>query len=47
MHNQVRIIVGTLINIGKEILKINEIEDILKSKDRRMAGQQHQHGGCI
>ena len=38
MHNQVRIIVGTLINIGKEILKINEIEDILKSKDRRMAG---------
>ncbi len=38
MHNQVRIIVGTLVNIGKEILKIDEIEDILKSKDRKTAG---------
>ena len=38
LHNQVRIMVGTLIQVGKEILKENDIKKIIQSKDRKNAG---------
>ncbi|MEE2695149.1 MAG: tRNA pseudouridine(38-40) synthase TruA [Pseudomonadota bacterium] len=38
LHNQVRIIVGTLVDVGKELLDKKRIKDILKSKDRTNAG---------
>ena len=38
LHNQVRIMVGTLIQVGKEILKETDIERIIQSKDRKNAG---------
>ncbi len=38
LHNQVRIMVGTLIQVGKEILKETDIKRIIQSKDRRNAG---------
>ncbi len=38
MHNQVRIIVGTLINVGKEIIKESYMQQILDSKERKNAG---------
>ena len=38
LHNQVRIIVGTLIQVGKEILKETDIKRIIQSKDRKNAG---------
>ena len=39
MHNQVRIIVGTLIDVGKKTLVEESIKNIIKSKDRKNAGQ--------
>ena len=38
LHNQVRIMVGTLIQVGKEILKETDIKRIIQSKDRTNAG---------
>ena len=38
LHSQVRIMVGTLVDIGKGLLK-KSIEDIIISKDRAQAGQ--------
>ncbi len=38
MHNQVRIIVGTLINVGKGKWDEKRIKEILKSQDRKKAG---------
>ena len=38
LHSQVRIIVGTLIQVGKNKIKIEEIEKIIKSKKRSEAG---------
>lgn len=38
MHNQVRIMVGTLINVGKDILKDSDILDIIRSRKRENAG---------
>jgi len=38
LHNQVRIMVGTLIQVGKEILKETDIKRIIQSKDRKNAG---------
>lgn len=38
LHNMVRIIVGTLLFIGTGKLEAEELEDILKSKDRSRAG---------
>ena len=38
MHNQVRIMVGTLINVGKDIFDVADIPEIIKSKDRKKAG---------
>ena len=38
MHSQVRIIVGTLVEVGKEKLNIQEIKKIIESKDRSQAG---------
>jgi len=39
LHNQVRIIVGTLINVGKGKWDEKKICEILKSKDRKEAGE--------
>ena len=38
MHNQVRIIVGTLLKIGIDQIDENNLKEILMSKDRRNAG---------
>ena len=38
LHNQVRIMVGTLIEVGKEILEEKDIKRIIQSKDRKNAG---------
>ncbi len=38
MHNMVRIIVGTLIDIGKGLLEENEIDVMLEKKNRSCAG---------
>jgi tRNA pseudouridine38-40 synthase len=38
MHNQVRIIVGTLLKIGIKQIDENNLKEILMSKDRRNAG---------
>ena len=38
LHNQIRIMVGTLIQVGKEILKETDIKKIIQSKDRKSAG---------
>tara|TARA_Y100000590_G_scaffold466871_1_gene643671 strand:- start:929 stop:1666 length:738 start_codon:yes stop_codon:yes gene_type:complete len=38
LHNQVRIIVGTLVDVGKGKKKISDIKKIFKSRDRSMAG---------
>ncbi len=39
LHNQVRIMVGTLVNIGRNFWSVNKIKSILESKDRRNAGK--------
>ena len=41
LHNQVRIMVGTLIQVGKEILKETDIKRIIQSKDRKNVVQLH------
>ena len=38
MHNQVRIIVGTLLNVGRELIDESSISQILNSKERKNAG---------
>ncbi len=38
LHNQVRIIVGTIVKAGKNIWNKKKIVEILNSKDRRNAG---------
>lgn len=39
LHNMVRIIVGTLLNVGRGKLKSIDVLHILESRDRRTAGQ--------
>ena len=39
LHNQVRIIAGTLAMIGKEKIKKKDLEKIIKEKKRGSAGQ--------
>ena len=39
LHNQVRILVGSLINVGRKFWNKKKLEQILVSKDRRLAGQ--------
>ncbi|MFU0828629.1 MAG: tRNA pseudouridine synthase A [Lachnoclostridium sp.] len=39
LYNMVRIIVGTLIEVGQGIRRPEDIKDILKAKDRNAAGQ--------
>lgn len=38
LHNMVRIIVGTMINVGRGFTPVEQIPQILKSQDRRNAG---------
>lgn len=38
MHNQVRIIVGTLLNVGRGLIDESSIREILNSKERKNAG---------
>lgn len=38
LHNMVRIIVGTMINVGRGFTPVEQIPQILKSHDRRNAG---------
>ena len=38
LHSQVRIIVGTLVDIGKGKIKADEVKQIIDSKDRSRAG---------
>ena len=39
LHNQVRIMVGTLVNIGRNFWCVSKIKSILDSKDRKNAGK--------
>ena len=39
LHNMVRIIVGTLVNVSECLIKPEEIENIIKKRDRRAAGK--------
>lgn len=39
LHNMVRIIVGTLLDVSEGLISPNEIEDILKKKNRKFAGR--------
>ena len=39
LYNMVRIIAGTLVEVGLEKIKPEEISDIIKSKDRQKAGK--------
>ena len=39
LYNMVRIMVGTLIEVGRGKIKPDEIPDIIKSKDRNRAGK--------
>lgn len=39
LYNMVRIIVGTLINVGRGKFKTNDIIKIIESKDRKLAGE--------
>ncbi len=38
LYNMVRILAGTLLNVGLEKIHYSEIPDILKARDRRLAG---------
>lgn len=38
MHNMVRIIVGTLLEVGQNKMKANDVKYILTKKDRQLAG---------
>ncbi len=38
LHNQVRIMVGTLVNVGRGKIKVDEVKEILESRDRTRAG---------
>ncbi len=38
LHNQVRIMVGSLIQVGKEIFKEKDIKRIIRSRNRQNAG---------
>lgn len=38
LYNQVRIMVGTLLDIGTGKLKVNSVKDVLQNKDREQAG---------
>ena len=39
LHNMVRIIVGTLLEVSEGLIKSNEIENIFKKKNRKYAGR--------
>lgn len=39
IRNQVRIMVGTLVDIGRGVIEPNELKNILESEDRTKAGQ--------
>ncbi len=47
LYNMVRIIAGTLIYVGLNKISPNEIENIIKSKDRRKAGKTASPNGLI
>ena len=38
LHNQVRIIVGTLVSVGRGKIEVDKVKEILDSKDRTKAG---------
>ena len=45
LHSMVRILVGTLLEVGREKITPQEFERILKAKDRRRAGKTVPAGG--
>ena len=45
LYNMVRIIVGTLVYVSEGKIKIEDISDILRSKDRKKAGKTAPAGG--
>ena len=48
LHNMVRIIVGTMIDVGREKITTQYVEKILISKNRRNAGSTvPAHGLCL
>ncbi len=47
LRNMVRAIVGTMLDIGKNKISINEFEDIIKSKNRQLAGHSAKAKGLF
>ena len=47
LYNMVRIIVGTLIDVGRGKLHIDDIDKIFKSEDRTLAGKTMPAKGLI
>lgn len=48
LYNMVRIIVGTLLNVGRGKIMPEEIEEIIQSKDRKRSGKTAPaHGLCL
>ena len=48
LYNMVRIIAGTLLEVGEEKIKPEEIEKIIEAKDRSKAGKTlPAHGLCL
>lgn len=48
LHNMVRILVGTMIEVGRGRLSVGALDTILRARDRRMAGPTAPpHGLCL
>lgn len=45
LYNMVRIIVGTLIEVGKSTIKPQEVQSIISQKDRKLAGKTAKASG--
>lgn len=45
LYNMVRIMVGTLLSVNEGLIKADELDDIIKAKDRRFAGKTAQAHG--
>lgn len=48
LRNMVRAVVGTLLQVGNNVLGINDVEEIIQSKNRSQAGESvPAHGLCL
>lgn len=47
LYNMVRILVGTLLSVNEGRIAVSELDDLLASKNRVLAGSPHRHMDCI